>query len=82
MPFSSMLRIKSSAELSFAAGFEYKQGAHFSDFKNADYWDAHVAWFASKNLTLIGAYVNAGDKNSSSKVGLGDGAVVSAQYAF
>jgi hypothetical protein len=65
-----------------AVGFEYRQGAHFDDFKNADYWNAHLAWFANKNLTLVGAYVNTGDEKSSSKVGLGDGFVLSAQYAF
>lgn len=65
-----------------ALGFEYRQGAHFDDFKNADYWNAHLAWFANKNLTLVGAYVNAGDEKSPSKVGLGDGFVLSAQYAF
>jgi hypothetical protein len=65
-----------------ALGFEYRQGAHFDDFKNADYWNAHLAWFANKNLTLVGAYVNAGDEKSSSKVGLGDGFVLSAQYVF
>ena len=67
---------------SAAVGVEYKQGAEFDKFKNADYWDAHLAWFANKNLTLIGAYVNAGDETSKSKVGLGDGVVLSAQYAF
>jgi hypothetical protein len=67
---------------SAAVGFEYKQGASFDGFKNADYWDVHLAWFANKNLTLAGAYVNAGDEKSSSKVGLGDGVVLSAQYAF
>ncbi len=46
-----------------ALGFEYRQGAHFADFKNADYWNAHLAWFANKNLTLVAAYVNAGDEN-------------------
>jgi hypothetical protein len=65
-----------------ALGFEYRQGAHFDDFKNADYWDAHVAWFVNKNLTLAAAYVYAGDETSSSKVGLGDGFVLGAQYAF
>jgi hypothetical protein len=69
--------------LSFlAVGAEYKQGSSYSGFKNADYWDAHLAWFANANLTLIGAYVNAGDEKSTSKVGLGDGFVLSAQYAF
>jgi hypothetical protein len=65
-----------------AVGFEYKQGAKFKNFKNADYWDAHLAWFANKNLSLVAAYVNAGDSKSSSKVGLGDGIVLSAHYAF
>ncbi len=67
---------------SVALGLEYKQGASFDDFKNADYWDAHLAWFASKNLTLVGAYVNAGSEDSTSSVGLGNGLVLSAQYAF
>jgi len=65
-----------------AVGFEYKQGSSYSGFKNAGYWDAHLAWFANKNLTLLGAYVNAGDETSKTEVGLGDGVVVSAQYAF
>jgi hypothetical protein len=65
-----------------AIGLEYKQGASFDEFENANYWDAHLAWIANKNLTLVGAYVNAGDKDSTSKVGLGDGLVLSAQYAF
>ena len=66
-----------------AVGLEYKQGAQFNDgFKNADYWDAHVAWFVNKNLTLVAAYVNAGDEKSSDKVGFGEGLVLSAQYAF
>ena len=67
---------------SVAVGFEFKQGARFSDFKNANYWDAHVAWFANKNLSLVLAYVNAGNSKSTSTVGLGDGVVLSAQYAF
>ena len=65
-----------------ALGLEYKQGAQFDTFKNADYWDAHAAWFVNKNLTLVAAYVNAGDETSTSRVGLGDGLVLSAQYAF
>ena len=65
-----------------AVGFEYKQGARFGSFKNADYYDLHVAWFVNDSLTLLGAYVNAGNENSSSKVGLGDGFVLSIQYAF
>lgn len=65
-----------------AVGFEYKQGAEFDDFKNADYWNVHTAWFVNKNLTLVAAYVNAGDEDSASEVGLGDGVVFSIQYAF
>lgn len=68
--------------VSVAVGLEFKQGAKFDSFENANYWDAHLAWIANKNLTLIGAYVNAGDDDSTSKVGLGDGVALSAQYAF
>jgi len=64
------------------AGFEYKQGAKYSDWKDANYWDAHLAWTPNKNLTLILAYVDAGDHKSATKVGLGNGVVLSAQYAF
>ncbi len=63
-------------------GYEYKQGAHYSDWKDANYWNAHVAWTPNKELTLVLAYVNAGNQNSTSRVGLGDGVVLSAQYAF
>ena len=64
------------------AGFEYKQGPDFNNFKNADYWDAHVAWLANKSLSLIAAYTYAGDYKSTKEVGLGNGLVLSAQYAF
>ena len=63
-------------------GVEYKQGAEFDDFKNADYWNAHLAYLANKNLSLIAAYLNAGDYKSTSKFGLGEGFVLSAQYSF
>jgi hypothetical protein len=65
-----------------AVGIEFKQGARFDDFKNANYYNVHTAWFVNKNLTLVAAYVNAGDEKSTSSVGLGDGVVLSAQYAF
>ncbi|MFA4916234.1 MAG: DUF3034 family protein [Syntrophales bacterium] len=65
-----------------AVGFEYKQGAKFSDFKNADYWNAHIAWLPTKNLTLIAAYVDSGDEDSTTKVGCGNGVVFSVQHAF
>ncbi|MBN2129377.1 MAG: DUF3034 family protein [Sedimentisphaerales bacterium] len=48
-------------------GFEYRQGADSHDFTNADYWNAHSAWFANKHLTLVVAYVNAGDPASSTE---------------
>ena len=65
-----------------AVGIEYKKGAEFSTFKNADYWNAHLAWFVDSHLTLVAAYVNAVDKNSQTKVGLGGGTVLSVQYVF
>jgi hypothetical protein len=65
-----------------AVGAEFRQGARFDDFKNANYWDAHVIFFPNKNISIIGAYVNAGDENSTSKVGLGDGFVLSTQLQF
>jgi len=63
-------------------GLEYKQGAEFDDFKNADYWNVHLAYLANKNLSLIAAYLNAGDEKSTSEFGLGEGFVLSAQYSF
>jgi hypothetical protein len=65
-----------------AVGVEYKQGAQYDNWKDADYWDAHDAWFVNPNTTLVAAYVNAGDEKSTSKVGLGEGLVLSLQYAF
>lgn len=65
-----------------AVGFEYEQGARVNGWKNADYYDAHVAWLANKNLTLVAAYVDTGSSTSASRVGLGDGFVLSAHYAF
>jgi hypothetical protein len=65
-----------------ALGFEYKHGADLKNVKNANYYDIHAAWFANQSLTLVLAYVNAGSSTSTSKVGLGDGLVLSAQYQF
>ena len=64
------------------AGFEYKQGPQFGKFKNADYWDVHAAWLVNKNLSIIAAYTYAGDYKSTKNVGLGNGFVLSTQYAF
>jgi len=65
-----------------AVGVEYKQGVDAGEIKNADYWDYHVAWFVNDHLSLVGAYVDTGDQDDSSKLGLGGGLVLSAQYAF
>jgi len=65
-----------------AVGFEYKQGALFNNFKNANYFNAHVGWFVNPNLTLIAAYAHAGDSNSKTRAALSDGPVVSLQYSF
>jgi len=64
-----------------ALGGEYKQGEKYAAFENANYWDASLAWLANKNLTLVAAYVDAG-KHETSPYGLGDGLVLSVQYAF
>lgn len=63
-------------------GFEFKQGARYSQWKDADYWNTHLAWTPNNHLSLILAYVYAGDHKSSRRIGLGDGMVLSAQYSF
>jgi len=65
-----------------AIGFEYKQGPRFNSFKNDDYWNVHVGWFANSNLTLIAAYADAGDRHSTTHAGFAGGPVISAQYSF
>ncbi len=65
-----------------ALGFEYKQGPDYGNWKDADYWNVHAGYFVNKNLTLVAAYTYAGDRHDKSLVGLGGGAVVSAQYSF
>lgn len=64
------------------AGFEYKQGADFSDWKDADYWNVHLGWAPNENLTLVLAHVNAGDHEAADRIGLGKGTTLSMQYAF
>lgn len=66
----------------FIAGFEYKQSPRYEDWKDSDYWNAHLAWTATKNLTLIAAYTDCGSTKNTSKVGLGNGVVLSVQYSF
>ena len=72
-----------------AIGFEYKQGVDAGDgIRNHDYWDAHVAWFVTKKLTLVAAFAETGDKDkfyrrgSAKNLGVGSGAVFSLQYQF
>jgi len=71
-----------------AIGVEYRQGIKVGNtskvadnIENADYWNGHVAWFVTKQLTLVGAYVYTGDTKKD-KLGVGDGFVLSVQYQF
>ena len=72
----------------FAVGYEFKQGEEYNNATpihgNSNYWDVHVAWLANKNLTLVLAYADTGRFTTSgnTKIGLGSGPVLSAQYAF
>jgi hypothetical protein len=68
----------------FVVGYEFKQGARFSNVQNTNYWETHLAWIPNKNLTLIAAYTGTGkyNKAGNTRTGLGNGFVVSAQYAF
>ena len=79
-----------------AIGLEYKQGVDAGDtratgghsIRNHDYWDAHVAWFITKQLTFVAAFAETGDKDkfyrkgSVKDLGVGSGAVFSLQYQF
>ena len=79
-----------------AIGLEYKQGVDAGDtsatgghsIRNHDYWDAHVAWFVTKRLSLVAAFAETGDKDkfyrkgSVKDLGVGSGAVFSLQYQF
>jgi len=68
----------------FVVGYEFKQGARFSNVQNTNYWDAHLAWMPNKNLSVIAAYTGTGSYNKAgnSRTGLGNGFVLSGQYAF
>ena len=72
-----------------AIGLEYKQGVDAGDgIRNHDYYDAHVAWFVTKQLTLVAAFAETGDKDkfyrkgSTKNLGVGSGAVFSIQDQF
>lgn len=63
----------------FVVGWEYQQEIEVGeDLDTHSMWEAHVAWM-HKGLTLIGSYIDTGDEEGW---GLGDGFVLSAQYAF
>ena len=64
-----------------AVGAEYKSGIDADKVHNHDYYDLHAAWFATERLTLVAAYVDTGSR-SGSRLGVGDGFVLSAQYQF
>jgi hypothetical protein len=67
----------------FAVGYEFKEGEEYDHLSNANYWDVHVAWLANKNLTLVLAYADTGRYSlPNTKIGLGSGPVLSAQYSF
>jgi hypothetical protein len=72
--------------LGFATGFEYEQGAKFGEvakaYRNPNYWDVHLAWFATPNISAVLAYVNAGSVKSTDYFGLGEGTVLSLQHTF
>ena len=65
-----------------AVGYEYKQGAKFNGWHDADYQDVHAAWFINDKWTLVGAWVYAGSAKGTKEVGLGDGFTASLHYAF
>jgi len=65
-----------------AVGYEYKQGAKYHGWHDADYQEVHAAWFINDKLTFVGAWVYAGDPKSKSEIGLGNGFTVSLQYAL
>ena len=67
----------------FVVGYEFKEGENYGPVSNANYWDVHVAWLANKNLTLVLAYTDTGRYSATNtKIGLGSGPVLSAQYQF
>jgi hypothetical protein len=67
----------------FVVGYEFKQGEQFNSFKNANYWNAHLAWLVNSNLTVIAAYTDTAKYGGgATRQGLGNGFVLSAQYAF
>ena len=73
-----------------AVGFEYKSGVdeETSGIRNHDYYDGHVAWFVTPQLTLVGAYAYTGDRDrfyrdgNPKNLGFGSGLVLSVRYQF
>lgn len=74
-----------------ALGAEYRTGPDYGaaggHYKDANYFNLHAAYLASKQFSLALAYVNTGTNTfnggkSGSSLGFGDGFVLSAHYAF
>lgn len=72
-------------------GVEYRTGPDYGkaggNYKDANYYNLHAAYFASKQLSLAAAYTNAGKNTwnggeAGDKLGFGGGFVVSMQYTF
>jgi len=67
-----------------AVGVEYKGGVDAGNgIQNSDYWNAHVAWFATKSLTFVAAYAYTGTfEGGLDDLGVGQAVVFSVQYGF
>lgn len=75
-----------------ALGFEYKQGANYGssggNWVDADYYNIHVAYFATTQFSGAVAYAHAGpfsgpgSISASNAKGFGGGTAFSLQYAF
>ena len=67
-----------------AVGVEDKGGIDAGNgIQNSDYWNAHVAWFATKSLTFVAAYGYTGSfEGGLDDLGVGQAVVFSVQYGF
>lgn len=67
-----------------AVGVEYKQGADVGNrIQNASYWNAHVAWLATEELTVVAAYGDTGRASHGlDDLGVGEAIILSVQYGF
>jgi hypothetical protein len=71
-------------------GAEYRMGPSYGaaggNYKDADYFNLHAAYFATRQFSFAAAYTNAGKNTFNGepgpRLGFGGGLVVSMQYAF